>query len=628
MCGILGASRSIDDVKFKMALDSLSHRGPDDFGIWSDPGYIILGHRRLSILDLTKSGHQPMVGSSGRYVLVFNGEIFNFVEIKNDLKKRGHIFKGDSDTEVILAAYLEWGAECQQRFNGMWAFAVWDTLEKSLFISRDRFGIKPLYYAFTQDYGFTFSSEQKSLCYFLRDVNPSKNINEHLLFLFDYEHTEDCVIDGIKRLPPGYCGLYKDGRFNVRRWWNTLDNLLEPPIRYKDQVDAWREIFLDSVRIQMRADVPIGCALSGGLDSSATFSSMAHIALKSDQSYLGAKNWQHGFCSHYPNSSLDEFGWAKLVGESLGLPIESVEINPTQCKWSIKEALYQVEDPYLTLPIPMLMTYGAIAKAGIKVSIDGHGADELFSGYKKIQNYVPLDDLIRYVEVMAIDRSTKTGKYAPSYSNLGKIWMRELCIRAIKDNSEKARKVVKALLGRADWDFINYKLSFDDQLHPVYGNFDNFTKQLYELYHVSVLPTLLRNYDRYSMASGVEIRMPFTDWRLVAFTFSLPWTSKVGAGFTKRIMRDALKGIMPEKIRMRRDKIGWNAPLHEWFRGPLKNEIDDFISKFRLPLKIKKRWISLQNNSNANFDEGQKVWSDLMPYFWQMSLFGKIQNGK
>ena len=178
-----------------------------------------------------------------------------------------------------------------------------------------------------------------------------------------------------------------------------------------------------------------------------------------------------------------------------------------------------------------------------------------------------------------------------------------------------------ALLGKRDWQAVRYKLKYADQSHPQFKKLDPFSQSLYECFHITALPTLLRNYDRYSMASGVEIRMPFMDHRLVTYTFSLPWTSKIGGTYTKRILRDALKGILPEKIRTRRDKIGWNAPLHEWFRGSLKNEIQEFIEPDSIPQKLKTDWQQFQKKSNPNFRDGQIIWTSLMPELWKKSLF-------
>ncbi len=190
----------------------------------------------------------------------------------------------------------------------------------------------------------------------------------------------------------------------------------------------------------------------------------------------------------------------------------------------------------------------------------------------------------------------------------------------MKKHLRQPSKNIKNLISGDSLDFIKYKLQYEDQEHPVFNSFDSLTKSLYEIFHITILPTLLRNYDRYSMASGVEIRMPFMDHRLVAYTFSLPWTSKVGGGYTKRIFRDAMKGILPEEIRTRRDKIGWNAPLHEWLQGKLKKEVGNFLKNDNLPAEVHDAWNSFQKKQNPDFFEGQKVWNLLMPYIWKNSF--------
>jgi len=193
-------------------------------------------------------------------------------------------------------------------------------------------------------------------------------------------------------------------------------------------------------------------------------------------------------------------------------------------------------------------------------------------------------------------------------------------IEYLKSNLKKPIKFLKIILGKHDWEYLRYKFNYSDETHPEFKKLDPLSKDLYEAFHVTILPTLLRNYDRYSMTSGVEIRMPFMDHRLVTYSFSLPWTSKVGGTYTKRIMRDALKGILPEEIRTRRDKIGWNAPIHEWFRGPLKAEIDDLFTKNLLSKNNKKAWELFQNKNNPNMVDGQNIWRKLLPELWKSSL--------
>jgi asparagine synthase (glutamine-hydrolysing) len=623
MCGILGAVPSVRTSLFKSSLDCLAHRGPDGEGIWSDLGNIILGHRRLSILDLTKKAYQPMTEIHGRYTIVFNGEIYNFIEIRKELEELGYVFQSKSDTEVVLLAFCEWGEDCLKRFNGMWAFAIWDKKEKTLFLSRDRFGKKPLFFTKLSNGGFVFSSEMKALYCFLKEVSPSKKINEHLAYLFDYEHTADCVIQGIERLPAGHLAVYKNGYLSVRRWWNTLDHIEKPPKRYEEQVERWRELFLDSVRIRMRSDVPIGTALSGGIDSSAVLSAMSYIGTSPNNKFYGTSNWQNAFNCSYPKSTLDESKWAKIVTHSLGIPLKIIEIDPAKNEWSIKNSLYQVEDPCLACPLPMLTTYREISRSGIKVTIDGHGADELFSGYGELSNALFSMNPHQASELLAIKDSLITGSFDPNYKNLNIRWLKSRLTEYLRLYSKLPQRIAKAVIGKLDWNLVNHKLNFKDQSHSVFKQFDPLTKQLYQIFHISILPTLLRNYDRCSMASGVEIRMPFMDWRLVAFTFSLPLTSKVGGGFTKRIMRDALKDILPEKTRVRRDKIGWDVPMHEWLKGPFKKEVDLLIQSEEIAPQLNREWKNFQKKIKVNYMDGLKIWTRIMPYFWRKIFLAK-----
>lgn len=622
MCGIIGSiGFRIDGNK---SARSLEHRGPDGFGVWESPTDefpVVLTHTRLAILDLSANGSQPMYHASDRYVFLFNGEIYNFIELRSDLRAKGYNFLTDTDTEVFFMGLLDEGPSFQNRCNGMWSFCLWDRQTKKALFGRDRFGKKPLFYSWIRPGEIIFASEMKAIYPYLSLVQPSAKINQYFEYLFDYESSEECVVEGIKRLPPGHYAELADGRLSVHRWWNTLDHLESIPSSYQDQVERWREIFLDAVKIRMRSDVRIGTALSGGLDSSATFSVMSYLANKSSHGSREAKDWQHGFCAHFPGSSHDEIRWAEMVANFAGVPLETVRVSPIDSIFSISEALYQVEDPYLTLPTPMLATYRAISNAGIKVTLDGHGADELFSGYGHINTALKMANPMQTAELVAIIKSLDSGSYSPDFGNIYSVYMRVRLVQSLRTALNGPTRLLKTLLGKRKFEFIQYKLTYADQMHQAYKNFDPFTKNLYEIFHVTILPTLLRNYDRYSMASGVEIRMPFMDHRLVTYTFSLPWTSKVGGGYTKRIMRDALKGILPEQIRTRRDKIGWNAPLHEWLKvGPLKEQMETLLSSKNYPKDVIDDWESFQNKVNPSFIDGQKIWAKLMPHLWLGSL--------
>ena len=620
MCGILGTIGLKNDSRFDLSL--LDHRGPDGSGTWSSPDDefpVMLGHTRLSIIDLSEEANQPMLCANERYTFIYNGEIYNFIELRKSLEALGHQFFSNSDTEVFFKGLIAEGPNFQLRCNGMWAFCLWDRkLGKALF-GRDRFGKKPLFYSIIDSKNLVFASEMKAIQPFLQSVEFSESIDFNLRYLFDYESSEETVLRGIKRIPPGHYAEYCDNKFKLTRWWNTLDHLEEVPDSYEDQVVRWREIFLDAVKIRMRSDVRIGTALSGGLDSSATFSSMAFLSKLTGSNERQSSDWQHGFCAHFPKSSLDESQWAQIVTDSFDIPLQKVEIDPLESGWSIADAFKQVEDPYLTLPTPMLATYKAIANAGIKVTIDGHGADELFSGYGHLTSAFKDCSPTELNEVVAIIKSLQHGKLDLTRGWIKSKWIRYKVLAFLKSHLRQPSKNIKNFISGRNLDFIKYRLQYDDQEHPAFNSFDSLTKSLYEIFHITILPTLLRNYDRYSMASGVEIRMPFMDHRLVAYTFSLPWTSKVGGGYTKRIFRDAMKGILPEEIRTRRDKIGWNAPLHEWLRGKLKKEVGKFLKNDNLPKEVLEAWNLFQKMPNPDFYEGQKVWNLLMPHIWKNS---------
>jgi asparagine synthase (glutamine-hydrolysing) len=634
VCGILGVLGPAPNLRLRPAL--LRHRGPDGSGSWSAPAGeppASFAHTRLAIVDLSADGNQPMHSACGRYVIVFNGEIYNFLELRAELEATGHRFCTATDTEVFLQGLIVEGAAFQLRCNGMWAFCLWDRLTGSAVLGRDRFGKKPLFHTRLPGGALAFASEMKALYPLLPSVRPSRRIRHHFGRLFDYEHTEDCVIEGIRRLPPGHWAFWHRGELTVRRWWNTLDHLETPPGRYEDQVERWRELFLDAVRLRMRADVRIGTALSGGLDSSAVFCAMAHIAGDRGSHERQSADWQHGFCAHYPGSSLDETPWARLVTDSIGVPLEAVAVDPLDCGWSIEQALYQVEDPYLTVPLPMLATYRAISRAGIKVTLDGHGADELFSGYGHLNVAMKDSTAAQVTEIEAIHQSTLTGVYSIRRRGGYSRRIKHRLLQALRDSHLQPRRRLAMLRGRLPASAVE-PLRYADQNHPAFQKLDALGKALYELFHITVLPTLLRNYDRYSMASGVEVRMPFLDWRLVCFTFSLPWTSKLGGSFTKRIMRDALRGILPEAIRCRRDKIGWNAPFHEWLQGPLKDRVEALLrvtdqdsaegherpGDMDLTQDVAARIASFQATPSPTYKQGEALWCALLPAFWRHSL--------
>lgn len=613
MCGIAGVIGSNSRALGEKMLSKLAHRGPDGNGIWVSPEGdfpALLCHTRLSILDLSKAADQPFVSFDKRYILTYNGEIYNFLELKKDLQASGCQFRTDSDTEVLLTGLIRDGASFLDKCNGMWAFCLWDRFERKAFFCRDRFGVKPLYYTYLEDGSLAFSSEMKGLTPFLSSVEPSPWIDECYSNQFGYESTSKCVINKISRFMPSYSYTFCDNKLRNEKWWNALDHISPTGLNYHDQVSHWKALFLDAVSIRMRSDVPIGTALSGGLDSSSVMAAMSYVA-KSNQSNLRiSSSWQHGFCSSFPGSSLDEVTWAKKVADSLSCNLTSLYIDPVNSAWSLDDALAAVEDPYLTIPLPMLATYKAIKNNGISVTIDGHGSDELFSGYGHIYNALLCSKTrSQFKEIISIEESTRTGILSPNEKIRKRIYLKLILKEFLLKNKLLPSGFLVALSSSCSSEYRQELARV--RSHPNYLSMDFFSQQLYEIYVLSILPTLLRNYDRYSMVSGVEVRMPFMDWRLMSFTFSLPWTSKLGGGFTKRIQRDAMQGILIDEVRTRRDKIGWNAPAHEWFKSPLRAYVDDLLLKSKNSKyysSASKSWIRFQNTPSPDFFR----WSEIM----------------
>lgn len=493
MCGITGIlnlNSPIDAAELDRFTDALSHRGPDGRGTFID-GNFGLGHRRLAILDLSESGKCPMPygGSDGkRYWITYNGEVYNFLELRKELEKLGHRFHTQTDTEVVVAAYSQWNEDCLPKFNGMWAFAIWDTVEKTLFLARDRYAVKPLYYMMSNR--FVFASEIKAflaLDGFSPEIDNDVIATKILKNSYSYEGiTDNTIMQGVRRLCGGYyLTINNRGEIICKKWWETAANIPRVPVKYEDQIEQFRELFVDAVRIRMRSDVPVGTCLSGGVDSSSVASSMAWLHNKKTGLERCPKDWQRTFIATFPDSKIDEREYADAIVRHIGAKPHYWKFDDHEALKHVIDSVWATEDVYGGLNVPIWGTYRELRNNNVIVSLDGHGGDELLAGYT---------------------------------------WYLDWPIGRVNQN-------------------------------------------LYSDFHTTLLPAILRNYDRCSMAHGIEVRMPFMDWRLVTFTFGLQAEAKIGGGQTKRILRDAMSGILPEQIRLRRSKIGFNSPMIEWYNG-------------------------------------------------------------
>ena len=567
MCGITGFwnldGKPVNREELIRFTNQLAHRGPDGWDVHIDePANLGFGHRRLAIIDLN-TGDQPMSYMDGRYWIVFNGEIYNFIELRKELEGLGYQFKTESDTEVVLAAYDKWGEDCLLKLNGMWGMAIWDSRERKFFVSRDRYGVKPMVYYFDGK-RFAFASEMKAflaLDGFRAEYSPNVLTNslEHPAWM---ESTEDCLFQGLKRVLGGYClTLHANGDMKMRRWWNTLDHLPQIPERYEDQVAEYRELFLDACRIRMRSDVPIGTALSGGLDSSSVLSSMSYIRRSGDATMRMAHEWQKAFIGTYPGKDIDERHYADEVIKHTGVQPIYCEMNADMYLDHFDEVLYQLED-LSDIHLGPWFVHKTQRQNNVVVTIDGHGGDEALGGYTW-HVFAAMRDArknpVRWMKLAYIrDQMSLThsiGSYITAIINFG--------------NKLTGKKQLSPWLTIPLERILSPVMEMDQS--RLQGR-DELFKTLYADFHYQHLPSVLRNFDRLSTAHGVEVRSPLMDWRLVTYAFSLPSDRKIGGGYTKRILRDAMKGIVPESIRTRTKKLGfpnlkegWDSPRGHQF---------------------------------------------------------------
>jgi asparagine synthase (glutamine-hydrolysing) len=553
MCGIAGIvhfrGKPVEPEQISRLLDLMAHRGPDGARTWFNAERsVALGHRRLAIIDPGASGNQPMASADGRYVITYNGEIYNFLELRRELEAQGAVFRTESDTEVILAAWQAWREDMLPRFNGMWALAIFDTHTGHLFLARDRFGIKPLLYAMSPE-RLVFASEQRAIVQSgLVTASVDIGVARRLLIdAFGIEGSERTLCNEIRRLQGGHLMWMRDGKLSVRRWWCTLDHLPALPKTESERVERFRELFQDAVALRMRSDVPIGTCLSGGFDSSAVICAMsAH-----QQAGMGPRDnaaWRHAFAATFPGASNDERPMAEEAAAWANVDPTFIEIGPNDALADLDRILGDTDDVYIGLPTAVWLTYRELSRHKVRVSLDGHGADELMGAYRQEGGSAAFR--IRNALAGLSSNSQWAGR--------GVDLLRAMMIRRQKQYFLRGglfeMPAPLSLVGDGD---------------ALPDDWGSLNRRLYRMFHATVLPTILRNFDRISMAHGIEVRMPFMDWRLVTYTMALPEASKSSNGYTKWVARKAMAGLMPESIRMGRRKVGFNSPMPEWLNGPL-----------------------------------------------------------
>lgn len=563
MCGIAGVLTEghvpLERRELSALASALAHRGPDGEGIWiSDRGHIGFVHRRLAILDTSERGAQPMHTADGRFTIVFNGEIFNFIELREQLTALGSSFHSDSDTEVLLEAWRHWGEAMLPRLNGMWALAIADHDSGELFLSRDRFGIKPLLYTLGE-HGFAFASELRALLalpHTARELD-TETAKQLLIDPFSVEAGERTLVRAVRRLPAGHCATLRDGRLQIKRWWYTVDNLPEVPAAPEAQSRLFRELFFDAIRIRLRSDVPVGTCLSGGFDSSAITCAIADITQHHAREARGAKNWRHAFIASFPGQANDETAAALEVAAYASVEPHVTVIDDADALRHITEVLHDLDDVYISLPTAPWQIYRELRRAKVVVSLDGHGADELMGAYR--QDGQVLGFMLRNLLATLANRSPLL---AGAIESAKSAYLSLKGLNFVRGHRWLAPR--------------SHGTPFDNDKLPAHWGALN--RRLYRMFHASVLPTILRNFDRMSMAHGIEVRMPFMDWRLVTYVMSLPDSAKADTQRSKLVARDAMEGKMPERIRIDKRKVGFNSPMPGWLNGPLAPWVEELLS--------------------------------------------------
>jgi len=548
MCGICGminrSGEPVSEENIRKMMMKLSHRGPDDEGVYLNRN-LGLGHVRLSIIDLSKAGSQPMFDSSGRYCILHNGEVYNYLELKQELKTK-YEFRSQTDTEVILYSYIDWGIGCLDRFNGMFAFVIYDTMNDQLFIARDRFGIKPMYY-YLDEKCFVFASEIDAILTVLPDRN---DINDNAIF--DYlvfnrtDQQNDTFFTNIRRLDHGHYVVCDNKNLVFKRWYSLGDRIGNPFKRSDD----FRKTLIDSVRLRLRSDVPVGVCLSGGLDSSSITSIMAKTLQKGDLQTFSAiyGTGIEGDESEYVNLLRKDVFRMHTVLPTLSTLLEDIE-SFIVCHGE---------------PVPSTGPYAQFkvmehARGNVKVLLDGQGGDELLAGYHYFfGNY--LRELLLCLRILTFFKELYS-----YYGNHRSLYALESLAFFALPNS--AKSFVK-LAGRnyLNRDFFEQGKN-NTQLPETLFNARSLQEAL--LYHFEYkLEHLLKWEDRNSMFFSLESRVPFLDHRLVESTLALTPERIIRNGMTKHILRQAMEGIIPEEIRLRRDKVGFLTPEQQWFRTP------------------------------------------------------------
>lgn len=564
MCGICGVFSFNDSIVLQSDLqamsDSIAHRGPDGEGFWiSKNAKVGLGHRRLSIIDLSDGGKQPMHYADGRFTITFNGEIYNYKELKLELIKAGYHFKSESDTEVLLALFHQKREKCLHDLDGMFAFAIWDEKEQQLFCARDRFGEKPFFIHHSNN-RFIFASEIKAFWALgiQKQFNPTQLFNFVALgHLFEPHNRSATFYNDITKLEAGhYIIVDKNEVVKNVQYWTIDPTIKNNSISFEDACDELNQLFTDSVVKRLRADVPVGSSLSGGLDSSL-------IVCMIDQLNKNQQFSQNTFSARFENFEKDEGGYMEMVAKKVNAAPHYVFPDEEMFLGSFDKMVYHIEEPFATPSVVAQYAVMKLAKENnVTVLLDGQGADELLAGYNYMfYNY--FSELAKHNPLTYLEQKKVYNGLHSANFNPGKMFLLYAYLPSIYNYSNKLKQnsnlAANNFLAK---DFMNANMesAFGVNKTPV----NNLNLNLLDSINSGQLEDLLKYADRNSMAHSREIRLPFLNHKLAEFLFTLPTSFKVNNGYTKYIMRKTFEPLLPAEICWRKDKIGYETPQAKW----------------------------------------------------------------
>jgi asparagine synthase (glutamine-hydrolysing) len=645
MCGLAAiysySGRAIDPVDLARMTHSLAHRGPDDFGFgfsgtalninWRDQNPapiqdrgVAMGHRRLSILDLSDAGRQPFVSADGRYWMVYNGEVYNYIELRDELQRLGHRFTTATDTEVVLHAYAQWGTDSFCRLNGMWGILIWDSQQRSLIACRDRFGIKPLYYHSVQG-AILFASEAKAIL-----QHPAATREPDVASVVAYLARRAAPADGasfyegVSTVKPGcWVSFDENGKAYGERYW-TLPESWPCTDSFDDAASRLRELLADSVRLRLRSDVRVGTMLSGGLDSTSVIALVAN-RMGIDSSVLAATGDSlHSFTASFPGQSIDE---SKNVDELCSqLPLTKHSVFPSEegdIFSLLKGTAYSMEMPWFnSVPLVHALLMRRARQENVTVVLNGHGSDEIYAGYP--QEYCPVTtaDAILGLHWMRAGRELSGMRHVHGIA----------AKRALHAVREQMLGAVKTRLGRGDkWtgesivrgELLDLHPSPPLQLGSVHSGLDRILRTHF---FERMLPGWLHFEDRISMAYSVEARLPFMDYRLIEYGFSLPDDYKIRGGQTKAVLRRAMSKTLPRRIIEDSTKVPFSGPDAAWLNGALRPIAEELLGAGSSKLEQFVDPVGLQSllvDCAKGQASPQRVWTMLSTEIWLRTYFGE-----